>query len=217
MIRLLIVDDHTVVRQGLRFLCEQQPDIEVVGESATGALVISLARSAQPDVVLLDLFLPDRDGITVLQAIHQHSPRSRVVMLTSSPDDAHLVAAIRAGATSYLLKTAEIAEVLTTVRAAAQDESSLPPATTAKLLGAMRAQDRRDDPYDRLTPRELDVLGALAQGQANREIARSLLISVETVKTHVSSILTKLGLADRTQAALYALRRSLSRPDPPTT
>ena len=209
MIRLLIVDDHAVVRQGLRFLCEQEPDIDVVGESATGAVAVSMARAARPDVVLLDLFLPDRDGMSVLTEIHGIDPGIAVVMLTSSPDDAHLVAAVRAGATSYLLKTAEIGEVLATIRAAARGESTLPPAVATRLLNAMRAQRRPDDPLDRLTPREADVLACLAEGQPNREIARTLLISEETVKTHVSSILTKLGLADRTQAAIYALRRGV--------
>lgn len=212
MIRLLIVDDHTVVRQSLSFLCAQEPDIDVVGQSASGALAVSMARAARPDVVLLDLFLPDRDGIAVLADIRQASPDSRVVMLTSSPEDGHLIAAIDAGATSYLLKTSEIGEVLDTVRAAARGESVLPPTATAKLLNAVRQRRRRDDSYDRLTPRELDVLTALARGQTNREIARALLIGEETVKSHVSSILAKLGLADRTQAALYALRRSLNRP-----
>jgi NarL family two-component system response regulator LiaR len=209
VIRLLIVDDHAVVRQGLRFLCEQEPDIEVVGESATGAVAVSMARAARPDVVLLDLFLPDRDGVAVLTEIHGVDPGIAVVMLTSSPDDAHLVAAIRAGATSYLLKTAEIGEVLSTIRAAARGESTLPPAVATRLLNAMRTQRRPDDPLERLTPRETDVLACLAEGQPNREIARTLLISEETVKTHVSSILTKLGLADRTQAAIYALRRGV--------
>jgi NarL family two-component system response regulator LiaR len=209
VIRLLIVDDHAVVRQGLRFLCEQEPDIDVVGESATGAVAVSMARASRPDVVLLDLFLPDRDGMTVLTDIHAIDPGIAVVMLTSSPDDAHLVAAVRAGATSYLLKTAEIGEVLATIRAAARGESTLPPAVATRLLNAMRAKRRPDDPLDRLTPRESDVLACLAEGQPNREIARTLLISEETVKTHVSSILTKLGLADRTQAAIYALRRGV--------
>ena len=211
MIRLLIVDDHPVVRQGMRFLCAQEPDIEVVGESATGATAVSMARAAQPDVVLLDLFLPDRDGLAVLAEVRAVSPQSRVVMLTSSPDDAHLVAAVRAGATSYLLKTADIHAVLATVRAAARGETTLPPDIATRLLGAMRAEQRQTDPLDRLTPRELDVLAALTSGQANREIARSLLIGEETVKSHVSSILAKLGLADRTQAAIYALRRGLVR------
>lgn len=217
MIRLLIVDDHAVVRQGLRFLCQQEPDIEVIGESATGAVAVSMARAGRPDVVLLDLFLPDRDGLAVLTEIRQVSPTSRVIMLTSSPDDVHLIAAVRAGATSYLLKTAEINDVLITVRAAAQGDSTLPAAVTTRLLNAVRNEERRSDPFDRLTPRELDVLSALAQGQANRQIARQLLIGEETVKTHVSSILAKLGLADRTQVALYALRRGLGLPERPVT
>lgn len=132
-------------------------------------------------------------------------------MLTSAPDDASLIAAIRAGATSYLQKTAAVAAVLATVRAAARGESALPPDVAARLFNAMREEGRRADPLDRLTPRERDVLTALAEGRSNREIARALRIGDETVKTHVSSVLAKLGLADRTPAAIYALRRGLVR------
>jgi NarL family two-component system response regulator LiaR len=212
MIRLLIVEDHAVVRQSMRFLFDQEPDIEVVGEAATGsaALALALASGQQPDVVLLDLFLPDLDGITVLQRLRERRPDLPVVLLTSAPDDAHLLAALHAGATSYLQKTAEVGEVLATVRAAARGESALPPGVTTRLLAAMRARTREPQPLDRLTPRERDVLAALAQGRANREIARTLRISEETVKSHVSSVLAKLGLADRTQAAIYALRHGVS-------
>jgi NarL family two-component system response regulator LiaR len=164
---------------------------------------------ARPDVVLLDLFLPDLDGVVVLQQIRQGSPDVRVVMLTSAPDDAHLVAALRAGATSYLQKTAEIGEVLATVRAAARGESTLPPGVTTRLLNAMRDEARQPHPVDRLTPRERDVLAVLAGGRSNREIARTLRISEETVKSHLSSVLAKLGVADRTQAAIYALRHGI--------
>jgi NarL family two-component system response regulator LiaR len=209
MIRLLVVDDHTVVRQSMRFLFDQEPDIEVVGEAATGAAAVPMVAVARPDVVLLDLFLPDLDGVVVLQRIRQEYPDVRVVMLTSAPDDAHLVAALRAGATSYLQKTAEIGEVLATVRAAARGESTLPPGVTTRLLNAMRDEVRQPHPVDRLTPRERDVLAALAGGRSNREIARTLRISEETVKTHLSSVLAKLGLADRTQAAIYALRHGI--------
>jgi NarL family two-component system response regulator LiaR len=212
VIRLLIVDDHAVVRQSLRFVCDQEADIDVVGQSATGAAAVSIARACQPDVVLLDLFIPDRDGISVLAEIRHVSPRSRVVMLTSSPDDAHLVAAVRAGATSYLSKTAEVSDVLATIRAAFRNESSLPTATATQLLNTIRDRPRQPDPFSRLTPRELDVLAAVAQGRSNREIARGLSIGEQTVKTHVSSVLAKLGLADRTQAAIYALRHGLKPP-----
>jgi two-component system, NarL family, response regulator LiaR len=133
-------------------------------------------------------------------------------MLTSAPDDAHLVAALRAGATSYLQKTADVGDVVATVRAAASGQSTLPPDVATRLLNAMRYEDRRTEPIDRLTPRERDVLGALAQGRSNREIGRTLRISEETVKTHLSSILVKLGVADRTQAAIYALRHGVVGP-----
>jgi len=209
MIKLLIVEDHAVVRQSMRFLFDQEPDIEVVGEAATGAAALRTATTTRPDVVLLDLFLPDLDGVTVLTRLRQERPDLPVVLLTSAPDDVHLLAAVRAGATSYLQKTAEVGEVLATVRAAARGESTLPAGVTTRLLAAVRAQTREPDPLDRLTPRERDVLAALAQGRANREIARTLRISEETVKSHVSSVLAKLGLADRTQAAIYALRHGI--------
>jgi NarL family two-component system response regulator LiaR len=168
-----------------------------------------MVAASQPDVLLLDLFLPDVDGIAVLKEIRRDSPDTRVVMLTSAPDDASLVAAIRAGATSYLQKTAAVSAVLTTVRAAARGESTLPPDVATRLLNALQSEGRAVDPLDRLTPWERDVLTALAQGRSNREIARALRIGEETVKTHVSGVLAKLGLADRTQAAIYALRRGL--------
>jgi NarL family two-component system response regulator LiaR len=210
MIRLLIVEDHAVVRQSMRFLFEQEPDIEVVAEAATGAAAIPLVDTA--DVVLLDLFLPDIDGIEVLKRLRDKRSDLPVVMLTSAPDDAHLLAAINAGATSYLQKTAEVGEVLATVRAAARGESTLPPGLTTRLLNALRDQQRNPPPASRLTPRERDVLAAVAQGRSNREIARALRISEETVKSHVSSVLAKLGLADRTQAAIYALRHGIVDP-----
>ncbi len=209
MIRLLIVEDHAVVRQSMRFLFNQEPDIEVVGEAATGADALSVAAAIRPDVVLLDLFLPDLDGIGVLQRLREQRPDLPVVLLTSAPDDAHLLAALHAGATSYLQKTAEVGEVLATVRAAARGETTLPAGVTTRLLQAMRERDRQPQPVDRLTPRERDVLAAIAQGRSNREIARALRISEETVKSHVSSVLAKLGLADRTQAAIYALRHGI--------
>jgi NarL family two-component system response regulator LiaR len=208
-IRLLIVEDHAVVRQSLRFVLDQEPDIEVVGEASTAAVALSLAAAARPDVVLLDLFLPDEDGTAVLRRLRQAYPELAVVVLTSAADDAHLLAALHGGAASYLEKTAGIADVLATVRAAAAGQSALPPGVTARLLHAVRERERAAEPLNRLTPRELDVLAAIANGQSNRDIARLLRISEETVKTHVSSILAKLGLADRTQAAIYALRHGI--------
>jgi two-component system, NarL family, response regulator LiaR len=209
LIRLLIVEDHAVVRQSLRFVLDQEPDIEVVGEASTATVALSLAAAARPDVVLLDLLLPDEDGITVLKRLRDAHPDLVVVVLTSAPDDAHLLAALHGGAASYLQKTASIGEVIATVRAAAAGQSTLPPGVTARLLHAIRERERASEPLQRLTPRELDVLAAVARGQSNRDIARALHISEETVKTHVSSILAKLGLADRTQAAIYALRHGI--------
>jgi NarL family two-component system response regulator LiaR len=208
-VRLLIVDDHAVVRQSMRFLLDQEPDIEVVGEAAGGAAALSLAAATHPAVALLDLFLPDIDGIEVLKRLRAQDPGIHVVILTSAADDSLLLAALDAGATSYLPKTAEIGEVLATIRAAALGQSTLPPRITARLVHAVRQRDRDIGPLHRLTPRERDVLAALAQGLSNRDIARTLRISEETVKTHVSSILAKLGLADRTQAAIYALRHGI--------
>jgi two-component system, NarL family, response regulator LiaR len=212
VIRLLIVDDHTVVRQSMRFLLDQEPDIDVVADAATGTAALTSIAAHLPDVVLLDLFLPDLDGLTVLARIRTHHPGIRVVLLTSAPDDAHLVAAMSAGATSYLEKTAALSDVVTTIRAAAQGHSSLPPGTTSRLLNALRATTHPAGPIDQLTPRERDVLTALTQGRSNREIARALHVGDETVKSHVSSILAKLGVADRTQAVIYALRHGITDP-----
>jgi two-component system, NarL family, response regulator LiaR len=209
MIRVLIVDDHKVVRQGLRFLLEQEDGIEVVGECADGPSAIQAVRTLQPTVVLLDLFLPGPDGIGVLAQIKQERPATEVLMLTSSADDEHLLAAVRAGALAYLPKTAGVDQVVASVRAAARGESVLEPRIAARLVREVREVTFRRRPLDQLSPRELEVLAALARGRSNRQIARALQISEETVKAHVSSILAKLGLADRTQAAIFGLQQRL--------
>jgi two-component system, NarL family, response regulator LiaR len=211
MIRVLIADDHKIVRQGLRFLLESEPGIEVAGEAADGVAALAAIRALRPDVVLLDLLMPGLDGLGVLAALNEEKAAEHravaVLVLTSSADDQHLVQAIRAGALSFLPKTAGVDQVIDAVRAAARGESVLQPAATARLLRELRQGS--DDPLARLTPRETDVLKAIAQGRSNREIARALALSEETVKSHVSSILAKLGLADRTQAAIFALQRHL--------
>lgn len=207
MIRVLIADDHKVVRQGLRFLLSSEPGIEVAGEAADGVAALDAVRALQPDVVLLDLFMPRLDGLAVLAAMRDERLTAAVLVLTSSAEDQHLVQAIRAGALSYLPKTAGVDQVVDAVRAAARGESVLEPAATARLLRELRTASA--DPLAQLTPRETDVLKALAQGRSNREIAKALSVSEETVKSHVSSILAKLGLADRTQAAIFALQRHL--------
>lgn len=209
MIRVLIVDDHKVVRQGLRFLLEQEDGIEVVGECADGPSAIQAVRTLEPSVVLLDLFLPGQDGIGVLAQIKQDQPTTEVLMLTSSSDDEHLLAAVRAGAIAYLPKTAGVDQVVTSVRAAARGESVLEPRIAARLVREVRSVALRRGPLDQLSPRELEVLTTLARGRSNREIARTLDISEETVKAHVSSILAKLQLTDRTQAAIFGLQQRL--------
>ena len=210
MIRVLIADDHKVVRQGLRFLLSQEPGIEVAGEAADGPAALEAIRSLQPDVMLLDLFMPRMDGIAVLAAIRKEQLTVSVLVLTSSQDDEHLIRAVKAGALSYLPKTAGVDQVIESVRAAARGESVLQPAATARLLRELRrGAGTGADPLRLLTPRETDVLKALAQGRSNREIARALSVTEETVKSHVSSILAKLGLSDRTQAAIFGLQNHL--------
>ena len=207
MIRVLIADDHKVVRQGLRFLLSSEPGIEVAGEAADGVAALAAIRDIRPDVVLLDLFMPRLDGLAVLAAMREQRLTAAVLVLTSSADDQHLIQAIKAGALSYLPKTAGVDQVVDAVRAAARGESVLQPAATARLLRELR--HAAADPLGQLTPRETDVLKGLAQGRSNREIAKALSVSEETVKSHVSSILAKLGLADRTQAAIFALQHHL--------
>jgi DNA-binding NarL/FixJ family response regulator len=209
MITVLIVDDHKMVRQGLRFLLEQEDGIEVVGECAEGPSAIAAVRTLAPTVVLLDLFLPGQDGISVLAQIKQDRPATEVLMLTSSTDEEHLLAAVRAGALAYLPKNAGVDQVVTAVRAAAKGESVLEPRIAARLVREVRQASFRRRPLDQLSPRELEVLAALARGRTNRQIAKALQISEETVKAHVSSILAKLHLADRTQAAIFGLQQRL--------
>ena len=209
MIGVLIVDDHQVVRQGLRFLLEQEDGIQVLGEAADGPGAIQAVRTLQPTVVLLDLFLPGQDGISVLAQLKHDRPATEVLMLTSSQDDQHLLAAIRAGALAYLPKTAGVDQVVTAVRAAARGESVLEPRIAARLVREVRQATVRRQPLEQLSPRELEVLAGLARGRTNRQIARALQIGEETVKAHVSSILAKLQLADRTQAAIFGLQQRL--------
>jgi two-component system, NarL family, response regulator LiaR len=209
VIRVLIVDDHQVVRQGLRFMLEQEDGIEVVGDCADGPDAIAAVRRLRPTVVLLDLFLPGQDGISVLVQIKQERPATEVLMLTSSTDDEHLLAALRAGALAYLRKTAGAEQIVGSVRAAARGESMLDPRIAALLVREVRETGRRRAPLDLLSPRERQVLAVLARGRSNRQIARELAITEETVKAHVSSILAKLHLADRTQAAIFGLQQRL--------
>jgi len=219
-ISLLIVDDHAVVRQGLRTFLELQDDpsalpIEVVGEAANGAEAVDLARRLQPDVVLLDLVMPGMDGIEATPKIIENSPHSRVIILTSFGEEDRVFPAIRAGAQGYLLKDIAPGDLVQAVRAAYLGQVQLHPDIARTLLLAVAAKEelpasQQAPPFKELTERELEVLRLIAGGFNNREIAEKLVISAKTVKTHVSSILGKLHLEDRTQAAIYALRHGLA-------
>ena len=206
MIRVLIVDDHDVVRQGLRFVLEQEDDIEVVGDCADGRRAITAIRALRPDVVLLDMVMPDLDGMAVLDAVRDDLPA--VVVLTSFQEDDRVVEAVRAGALSYLPKTTAVDRVVEAVRAAAVGGSVLEPGIAALLVRRVR-EGERPQALDVLSPRERQVLAGLARGRSNRQMARAFALSEETVKSHVSSILGKLRLADRTQAAIFGLQQGL--------
>jgi NarL family two-component system response regulator LiaR len=207
MIRIVIVDDHPIVRQGLRFLLEQQAEIEVVGEGENGEQAIKLIADHLPDVLLLDLLMPKMDGITAVREIKRIAPSVQIIILTSYFEDDQIFSVIKAGALSYLLKDTRSQELVTAVKAAARGETVLHPQVAARILGEM--QQSSQVLSDALTRRELDVLARLARGRSNHEIAADLIIGEQTVKTHVSNILSKLHLADRTQAAIYALQQRL--------
>jgi DNA-binding NarL/FixJ family response regulator len=204
-IRILIADDHSVVRQGLKMFLGLDPELEVIGEAVDGAEAVRLAHELLPDVVLMDLLMPVMDGITAIGIIRRELPDVEVVALTSVLEDASVVGAVRAGAVGYLLKDTESDELRRAIKAAAAGQVQLSPQAAARLLREVRAPESPES----LTERELDVLRSLARGQANKEIAEELRIGEKTVKTHVSSILAKLGVQSRTQAALYAARIGL--------
>ena len=204
-IRILIADDHDVVRQGLRMFLALDPELEVVGEAGDGAAALSLARELRPDVVLMDLLMPVMDGISATSAIRRELPETEVLALTSVLEDASVVGAVRAGAIGYLLKDTQAEELCRAIKAAVEGQVQLSPQAAARLLREVRAPESPET----LTERETEVLRLLAQGQANKQIARSLNIGEKTVKTHVSNILAKLGVASRTQAALYAVHIGL--------
>ncbi len=201
-IRILLVDDHTVVRQGLRMFLGLDPELEVVGEASDGAEALRVARQLKPDVVLMDLLMPVMDGISATSAIRRELPDTEVVAMTSVLEDAAIVGAVRAGAIGYLLKDTQADELCRAIKAAAGGQVQLAPRAAARLMREVRAPDSPET----LTDRETEVLRLLAKGHANKEIARLLMISEKTVKTHISNILAKLGVQSRTQAALYAVR-----------
>ena len=210
-IRVLLVDDHAVVRRGLRTFFELLDDIEVVGEAGDGIEGVAEAGRLAPDVVLMDLLMPNLDGLGAIAAIKADHPEIEIVAVTSFIEEEKVTAALEAGASGYLLKDAEAEEVAAAVRAAHNGEVHLDPAV-ARLL-AQRMRDRRREPKtEPLTEREREVLALVGQGASNKEIASALFITERTARTHVSNILGKLGLSSRTQAALYAVENKLTQP-----
>jgi NarL family two-component system response regulator LiaR len=208
-IRVLLVDDHPVVRQGLRALLSTQDGIEVVGEAGDGDVAVSAAERLSPDVVLMDVVMPAMDGVEALRRIVERRPQTRVVMLTSYADERRAMEAVDAGASGFLLKDASPRDVVSAIRAAHRGEAVLHPAVAAKLMAERR---RPPAAHSDLTPRELEVLRLVARGLQNKRIASELHLSEKTVKTHVSAVLRKLDVTDRTQAAMYAVRERLVEP-----
>ena len=204
-IRVLIADDHSVVRQGLRMFLELEGDIQLVGEASNGHEVVGLARQFKPDVVLMDLLMPEMDGIAATEAIRRELPDTQVVALTSVLEDQAIFDAVRVGAISYLLQDTESEKLCDAIRAAAAGEVRLSPEVAARLMREVSAPESPET----LTDRETEVLRVLARGLSNSEIAEELFVTEATVKTHVSSILAKLDLPSRTRAALYALKIGL--------
>ncbi len=209
-IRILIVDDHGIVRQGIRLYLRSDPEIEIVGEASNGAEALELTHQLHPDVVLMDLLMPVMDGIAATAAIRQQVPDTEVVALTSVLDDTTVVEAVRAGAIGYLLKDTEAHELRRAIKAAAAGQVQLSPSAAALLMREVRAPEKS---REALTDRETDVLRLLSQGRSNREIAEQLDIGEQTVKTHVSHVLKKLGVPSRTQAALHAIHTGLVSSD----
>jgi NarL family two-component system response regulator LiaR len=209
-IRVLIADDHAVVREGLRTFLDLQDGIEVVGEAADGGEAIGEAERLQPDVILIDLVMPHLDGVQAMRELRDRVPGARTVVLTSFLDDEHLLPAMRAGAAGYLLKNVQPQELARAVRAAVAGEVLIDPAVAARLVDTL--EDGRDDRVEQLTRREREVLVLIGRGFPNKRIADELGIAEKTVKVHVSHVLAKLGVADRTQAALFAVREGLVGP-----
>ena len=209
-ITMVLVDDHQIVRQGVRALLETQPDITIVGEASSGEEGVRLCADQAPDVVLMDLVMPGMNGVEATRQIKQQSPRTQVIVLTSYHEDEHILPAIKAGALSYLLKDVSPAELLDAVRKAARGETTIHPRVAAKMMQALHGSDEKEESsFADLSRREIEVLRLIAEGMPNAAIAEALFISEKTVKSHVGNILSKLHLADRTQAAVYAWRSGL--------
>lgn len=207
-IRILIADDHHVVRRGLVFFLQTQKELEIIGEAANGLEAIEMARTLQPDFILMDLVMPEMDGIEATKQIKKELPETKIMMLTSFSDQDQVIPALEAGANGYQLKDIQPDELVKSIKKIVSGENQLHPKATSHLLANLSNKNRRNL-INELTKRELDVLKEIAKGKSNKEIAASLFITEKTVKTHVSNLLGKLELADRTQAALYAVRNRL--------
>ncbi|MGD8405212.1 MAG: response regulator transcription factor [Anaerolineales bacterium] len=214
-IRILIVDDHAIVREGLRGLIEVEPDMELAGEASSGVEGVEKALTLRPDVILMDLLMPEMDGVTAIKEIKMNWQEARVLVLTSFLEDDKVFPAIESGALGYLLKDTQPDELLDAIRGVHSGETMLHPSIAKKIMQRIQesGEDSKKPEGPELTERELDVLKLLAQGDGDRDIAEKLVVSERTVHFHVGNILSKLHLANRTQAALYAIRKGLAKPD----
>lgn len=210
MIRVLIADDHHVVRRGLLFFLKTQKDIEVIGEAKNGVEAVQLVEQLKPDIVLMDLVMPEMDGIEATKVIKGKWPEVQVLMLTSFSDKDHVLPAIEAGAAGYQLKDIEPDDLVNSIRQVMNGENIMHPVATIQLEERLKEEENLPHVKNPLTPREQDVLAELTKGKSNREIASSLFVTEKTVKTHISNIFTKLEVQDRTQAALYAVKHGLT-------
>ncbi len=209
-IRVLIVDDHHVVRKGLVFFFRTQKDLEIIGEAANGKDAVELANMLKPDIILMDLVMPEMDGIEATKIIKQQHPKIKIMMLTSFSDQDHVIPALEAGASGFQLKDIQPDELVASLKKIMSGENQLHPKATSHLLNNLSIKGKQERRLvEELTKRELDVLKEIAKGKSNKEIASSLFITEKTVKTHVSNLLAKLELSDRTQAALYAVKNQL--------
>lgn len=208
MIRVILVDDHEMVRMGLSAYLATQPDIEIVGEASDGKTGVQLALEKKPDVILMDLLMEGMDGIQATREIVKFLPEPKIIVLTSFLDDDKVYPALEAGALSYLLKTSRAEKIAAAIRSAAKGQSVLEAEVTSKVISKMQ-RTNEEKPHESLTAREMEVLQLIANGNTNQEIAEKLYITVKTVKTHITNLLSKLELDDRTQAAIYAYRNNL--------
>jgi NarL family two-component system response regulator LiaR len=213
-ITVMIVDDHQMVRDGAKGYLDVQPEISVIAEAESGADAVSLAREYIPDVVLMDLVMPGMDGVEATRQVKDISPRTQIIILTSFHEDEHIFPALQAGAISYLLKDVKAAELVEAIRKASKGEATLHPRVASRLIKQFSSEESdRGSLFTELTERELEVLTLIARGFTNQKIADELVISIGTVKGHVSNILSKLHLADRTQAAVYAWQEGIVKRD----